>query len=184
MIVFIINGAPRSGKDTFIELLREVTGKEVRAYSSIDWVKSKAYSLDWDGIKDTRGRKFLSDIKDACTLYDNTPFKKIIENIEWVQGLTYHVPYFATNIREPSEIQKLEDYCAEQGISCYSIWVRNLAAEEAASELNNSGDSQYMNHAYSYQIHNQLTTRSFKNNVSALMNIINKKEGEHEKLAS
>jgi len=173
MIVFIINGAPRSGKDTFIDYLRDVTGETVLAFSSIDWVKEMAFKLGWDGVKDTKGRAFCSEIKDACTKYNDKPFKTILEGMAKTHTRNY--PYFATNIREPSEISKLENYCIRNGIPCYSIWIRNFKAEEKAKSLDNTGDTQYMNHTYSYQVRNHYTLGDYKNNVETLIGVIKEK---------
>ena len=63
MIVLIVNGAPQAGKTTFNEMLKDMADGEVKIYSSIDYVKMIAFTLGWDGIKDDKGRKLLSDLK-------------------------------------------------------------------------------------------------------------------------
>ena len=177
MIVLIINGAPRAGKDTFIELVAEVIGEPVAVYSSIDWVKEQAKIMGWDGVKDTKGRAFCSEIKDACTKYNDRPFTEIMKMYEKAIIPPYNrMPYFCTNIREPAEITKLEDHCAERSISCYSIWIRNHTAEKNAETLTNSGDTQYMNHSYSFQVPNHTTLDDFKNGVEILLSIITQRE--------
>ena len=65
--VFIINGAAGVGKDTFVEIAKYKifikTGLPTYNISSVDNVKTAAKILGWDGEKDARGRKFLSDLK-------------------------------------------------------------------------------------------------------------------------
>ncbi len=59
--IFILNGAPYAGKDTFANLLNEII--PTKHISSIDPVKSAARQLGWNGEKDLDSRKFLSEFK-------------------------------------------------------------------------------------------------------------------------
>jgi len=161
VIVLIINGAPRAGKDTFIEILKK--DNFVYDLSSIDWVKTQATALGWRGEKNAKGRAFLSTIKDACTAYNDMPFKSIIHGL--LTAKSYNVDLFCTCIREPSEIQKLQDWCDENNQLCCSVWIRNTKAELIASTLKNTGDSQYMNYNYHYQIQNNSKIRDFRERV-------------------
>jgi len=161
MIVLIINGAPGAGKDTFIEILKE--SNLVYDLSSIDWIKTQATALGWRGEKNAKGRAFLSTIKDACTAYNDMPFKSIIQGL--LTAKSYNVDLFCTCIREPSEIQKLQDWCDENNQLCCSVWIRNTKAELIASTLKNTGDSQYMNYNYHYQIQNNSKIRDFRERV-------------------
>ena len=153
MIVLIINGAPRSGKDTFINTLTwEKPGKVIR-YSSIDWIKQQALNLGWDGIKDAKGRQFLSDLKNACTNYADIPFKKIIGHILssynrylWKADAVY----FCTCVREPEETSKIVKWCDENKIPCHPILVRRKKAEQKAldEEFTSSGDTRFLDYSY------------------------------------
>lgn len=166
MIVFILNGAPRVGKDTFINVLPKTFTK---AYSSIDWVKEKAMLLGWDGKKDKKGRDFISEIKDACIKYANLPFNQTKMELEEAFDKGYD--YFCINIREPTEMTKVVDYCKEEGILCCSVLIRNKAAEQAAkvSGFNSSGDTQYLDYKYDCIIHNDSTKEVFKGMVEKLI---------------
>lgn len=153
MIVLIINGAPRSGKDTFISTLTwKNLGKIIR-YSSIDWIKQQALKLGWDGIKDAKGRQFLSDLKNACTNYADIPFKKITERIlssynRYSQEAG--TVYFCTCVREPEEISKIVRWCNENKIPCHSILIRRKKAEQKAldEEFTSSGDTRFLDYSY------------------------------------
>ena len=153
MIVLIINGAPRSGKDTFINTLTmENPGKVIR-YSSIDWIKQQAINLGWDGIKDAKGRQFLSDLKNACTNYADIPFKKITERILSSRNRYSQeagTVYFCTCVREPEEIYKLKIWCNENKIPCHSILIRRKKAEQKAldEEFTSSGDTRFLDYSY------------------------------------
>ncbi len=174
MIVLIINGAPRSGKDTFINTLTwEKSGKVIRC-SSIDWIKQQALNLGWDGIKDAKGRQFLSDLKNACTNYADLPFKKITERIfssckrySWESDPIY----FCTCVREPEEIGKIENWCNENKIPCHPILVRRKVAEQAALDKGfiSRGDIQFINYDYPWVIYNDGSIEDFINEINQLM---------------
>lgn len=174
MIVFIINGAPRTGKDTFINLVRKLTKEKVIAYSSIDWVKQMAMYMGWDGKKDTKGRKFLSDIKDTCTEYADIPFQKIVKTLTVYEEFPEHAPrYFCTNIREPLEIQKLVDWCKERKIPCYTVWIRQQKAEQIALDnFLSSGDTQFAEYNYDWIINNDGTIKEFEQEIEFRLNKI------------
>ena len=174
MIVFIINGAPRSGKDTFINILTgENLGKVIR-YSSIDWIKQQALNLGWDGIKDAKGRQFLSDLKNACTNYADIPFKKITERIlsscnRYSQEAG--TVYFCTCVREPEEISKIVRWCNENKIPCHPILVRRKVAEQKALDKGfiSSGDVQFINYPYPWVIYNDGSLEDFTKEIKQLM---------------
>ena len=153
MIVLIINGAPRSGKDTFINTLTwEKPGKVIR-YSSIDWIKQQALNLGWDGIKDAKGRQFLSDLKNACTNYADIPFKKITERILSSRNRYSQeagTVYFCTCVREPEEIYKLKIWCNENKIPCHPVLIRRKKAEQKALDegFTSSGDTRFLDYSY------------------------------------
>lgn len=174
MIVLIINGAPRSGKDTFINILTgENPGKVIR-YSSIDWIKQQALNLGWDGIKDAKGRQFLSDLKNACTNYADIPFKKITGHI-----LTSYnrylwkadAVYFCTCVREPEETNKIVKWCDENKIPCHPILVRRKKAEQKALDEGfiSRGDIQYLLYDYPWVIYNNGSIEEFINETKQLM---------------
>ena len=174
MIVLIINGAPRSGKDTFINTLTwEKPGKVIR-YSSIDWIKQQALNWGWDGIKDAKGRQFLSDLKNACTNYADIPFKKITERIlsscnrySWEAGTVY----FCTCVREPEEIHKIVAWCNEFRIPCHPVLIRRKEVEQEAIDkgFTSSGDIQFMEYPYPWVIYNDGSIEEFINETKQLM---------------
>ena len=174
MIVLIINGAPRSGKDTFINTLTwENSGKVIRC-SSIDWIKQQALNLGWDGIKDAKGRQFLSDFKNACTNYADIPFKKIIGHILssynrylWKADAVY----FCTCVREPEEISKIVRWCNENKIPCHPVLIRRKKAEQKALDEGfiSSGDIQFLNYPYAHNIYNDGSIEDFINETKQLM---------------
>ena len=78
--IFITNGMARSGKDTFAILLNEFA--PTLKYSSIDKIKEVAISCGWNGEKDEKSRKFLSDLKMLTTKFNDMPFNAIKNKVD------------------------------------------------------------------------------------------------------
>ena len=158
MKIIIINGQARAGKDTFVQFAMNYQNQKaiknpeqnIRVYniSSVEFVKDIARAAGWNGLKDERGRQFLSDLKDCMTKYDDIPVQKMIEKMnKYLSGLEhFEIPtkniIFFLHVREPEEIGR-------------------LAAEFNALTLfiQRPGQHQYQNHAdknvgiYNYDSH-------------------------------
>lgn len=159
MKIVVINGAPRAGKDTFVEMCKEILGEEyVLNVSTVDFVKSIAYRCGWDGVKDGKNRKFLSDLKDLLTEWGDVPFKKVDTEIELFQldieeycgeeGLERSVAFI--HCREPEEIQKFKDR-----LHAHTVIVRREQVENEAQT--NHADLDVFNFAYDMIIENNGT---------------------------
>lgn len=78
MIVIPINGVGGSGKDSVIQMVREIiepSGWIVYNRSLVDVPKKVAQKLGWTGEKTEGARQFLSDLKDAWQKYNDGPFE-------------------------------------------------------------------------------------------------------------
>ena len=65
--IVVINGSGGVGKDTFVQFCNEYT--PIMNISSVDKVKEAAKVLaGWNGEKDEKSRKFLSDLKELNTM--------------------------------------------------------------------------------------------------------------------
>ena len=53
--------------------------------STVDFVKEIAKKCGWDGTKDLKNRKFLSDLKDLLTNWNNVPFNKIEQQVKSIE---------------------------------------------------------------------------------------------------
>jgi len=90
--VVVINGAARSGKDTFVALFKQAFAGVVFSLSTVTDVKLAAEVL---GVYESEGktdatRKLWSDIKDAWTAYNDGPFASIVQKIGgWTFGRGY-----------------------------------------------------------------------------------------------
>ena len=101
--IIVINGQGGVGKDTFINILNK-KGLKITNVSSVDGVKELARMVGWDGAKEDRDRKFLSDLKILTTNYcgfsENYLVKKAKEFLESDNDLMF------VHIREPFCIQE------------------------------------------------------------------------------
>ncbi len=78
--IIIINGCGGVGKDTFVEMC----AKRIPTinYSSVKEIKEIATMLGWNGGKEEKDRKFLSDLKLLASEYSDFSFKCISKQIE------------------------------------------------------------------------------------------------------
>jgi len=155
--VICVNGAKRSGKDTFTQLCQQYLG-ENRSYavSSVDFVKSIAKQAGWDGTKTEKDRKFLSDLKDLLTRWNDVPYNKIMESIsdhifhKKTYGEEYNNLVVFVHIREPEEIAKMV-----KRVNAKTLFIHRASAEEAT--CSNHADADVLNYNYDYVIDNNGT---------------------------
>ena len=120
---FIINGAPMSGKDTFVRQLQKEFPDQVVNFSTIDSVKELYKVAGWNGKKDAESRKVLSDMKDYLTRKFDLPFlevqSKISETLKTASNSEKDMMLFI-HVREPQEIDRHKKahpvFAAEYGL--------------------------------------------------------------------
>lgn len=144
--VFVINGEAQAGKDTFVELVTDILGKEkVWNYSSVDKVKEIARACGWDGVKTPEARKFLSDLKDLTESFNQMPYRSMADKIQafWADE---SVELLFLHVREPEQIKQLQD---EFGVSTILI-KRNGHITNAS----NHADARVYEYTYDYVLKN------------------------------
>ena len=160
MKYFIINGRPRSGKDSFVNFCLEELGAFGKLISTVDFVKKIATECGWDGTKDLKNRKFLSDLKDLLTNWGDVPYKKTLQEID-----TFKFDLNCWNVsdkgvvfimcREPKEIERFE-----RELNAKSLLIRRASVE--FEQQSNHADSEVLNHKYDYIIENNGTIDELK----------------------
>lgn len=161
MKAYIVNGAPYSGKTTFELLCKEELGAErCKIYSTIDRVKEIATLCEWNGEKNNKSRKFLSDLKDLLTEYNNLPFRYILTQVN--QDIV-NAPdcIFFIDCREPDEIDKLKD-----ALNAKTILITRKDVEN--TDWDNHADSEVFNYAYDYVIENDGPLSLLKETINTL----------------
>lgn len=101
-LVIVINGRGGVGKDTLCEIA--ATRFSVMNVSSITPIKEIAALCGWDGGKDDRARKFLSDLKRLTVEYNDYPTAWLMDRYsEFLSGSS---EIMFVHIREGEEIAK------------------------------------------------------------------------------
>lgn len=141
------------GKDTFVYFCKMFTG--VRNISSVDKVKEAAKALvGWNGEKDEKARKFLSDLKQLSIDYNNYPLTYIKEQTLDFQKSENESILFV-HIRECSEIEK-----AKNAIGAKTLLITNNRVQKIET---NKSDADVENFKYDYYIENNGTLEELKN---------------------
>lgn len=146
--VIVINGMGGVGKSTFVSLCHEIDPRVIET-STVDFVKEIAMQAGWDGIKDQKGRRLLSDIKDALERYDDVPNKKINE---FIQSHPDNIIF--VNAREPHNIQYYKDK-----YNAITVLVTNLNAKTVHG---NHADENIYDYNYDIHIDNSGTLEQLK----------------------
>lgn len=147
--IIIINGTGGSGKDSFVKACQNID-PTIQNISSVNYVKQVAYELGWDGIKDTKGRRFLSDLKMALSAYNDAPFIMTIKDIEdYDKNATVFV-----HIRESDDISKYKTYFEHNGDIVTTVVINNSRVKPITSNL---ADADVYNSSYDWIIDNEGT---------------------------
>lgn len=153
-MIVVINGRGGVGKDTLCDFI----GKRYRVMnvSSITKVKEIAKIAGWDGIKDERGRKLLSDMKKAFKEYDDLPTKYLLYDVN--EFLHSDDEILFVHIREVEEIEKfvriVEDICP--------VVTLLIKRENVECYWGNSSDDNVENYDYDFTYHNNLSIELVK----------------------
>ena len=153
--IYIINGRPRSGKDTFVEYVGEYA--DTVNYSSIDCVKELAMRVGWDGGKEPKDRAFLSDMKHLLIEYNNFPTKKCVDKaFNFLHSS--NAKFLFLHVREPEEINKLKKEILKE-----TDFVRTVLVERPGiDDVGNSSDDDVGNYKYDIYVYNDGTLSDFK----------------------
>lgn len=157
--IVIINGVARSGKDTFVELYTKHSSKYIINKSTVDKAKEIATIMGWNGVKDEKSRKLLSDIKELHTDYNDGPFETLKNN---AKNLGYNSMIFI-HCRESNEIKKFKDYFKEQ---CTTLLIKR----DNIHIPNNKADMDVFNFNYDIIIENNSTLEDFEKKIINMIN--------------
>lgn len=171
MKIIILNGTAGAGKDTFVGMCKDILGAGlIRNVSTVDFVKEVATFCGWDGIKTHKNRKFLSDLKDLLTEWNDIPLKKVIKEVEeWQNYLTskdmYDTGVVFIHCREPQEIEKLVYEFADYDVR--TLLIRRSKAE-AIPQINHA-DNEVLDYSYDYTIYNDSTLSWLRNEAAVFL---------------
>ncbi len=163
MKIIIINGHATAGKNTVVEIARNISGVTVNEISTVDEIVRAAMVLGYDGVKTDKARKFLSDMKYLATAYNDHSFnyvlKKVNERVRQIaKESDSNLNVFFVHVREPIEILKLKQYYGE---NCITL----LVDRHMENIPDNHADMLVMDYNYDYIIENNGTKKSLRRGV-------------------
>lgn len=145
--IFVQNSVGGSGKDTWASLLNKYI--PTLKYSIVDLSKEAAKVLGWDGGKTEKDRKFLSDVMDLSTEYNDAPFKDVLSIVTDFKNNLLEYDVLIIDMRDPKDIARsVETFGAE------TILIRNPNVRKIVS---NHADANVENYKYDYIIENDGT---------------------------
>jgi len=156
--IVVINGPGGCGKDKVIDIAMEILKETyLERCSSIDQIKEIAKLFGWNGQKDDKSRKLLSDLKDMWTEYNDGPFKYIQGRFESTDSNLFFI-----HVREPHEIEKI---VKSYGNLAVTLLIRRPNTEK----FNNHADRGVEDYNYDYIIENNGTLDNLKENVKLFL---------------
>ena len=142
--IYILNGVGASGKGTFVDFVSKYV--PTHKYSIVDLPKEAAKVLGWDGGKTERDRKFLSDIVDLSSEYNDSPFRDVLSVVADFENNLIESKALFIDMRDPKDIARaVETFGAE------AILIENPSIAPIKS---NHADANVKNYKYDYIIKN------------------------------
>ena len=144
-IVIIINGIGGAGKDTLCNLAAKYY--KVKNISAITPIKDIAQKYGWNGEKDAKSRKFLSDLKRVFIEYNDLPTKYLYS--EYKEFVESEDKILFVHIREKEEIEKFKKLVT---IRCITLLVDRQTPN--AEKWGNASDDEVKNYQYDFSFEN------------------------------
>lgn len=151
MKVFMLNGYPGSGKDTFVEMCTELYPRKIMNIHTSTPVKQAMLAMGWNGEKTNDVRRVMSDLMAVSQSWKGP--------IRFVLGQLVGEPEIAfVHCREPHNIisygNDIKKYYP--GAEIKSVLVtRPQHMMDYPPMLSNSSDTGVMNHEYDHIIQNR-----------------------------
>ena len=163
-VAIVINGAGGVGKDTLCELAAKHF--KVKNISSITPIKEIAALCGWDGTKDNKARKFLSDLKNLCVEYNNYP--TVWAKARYDEFLSSDDDIMFVHIREPEEIAK---FVAATDEKAKTLLVRG-GKRMSNEKYGNISDDGVENYPYDYYFLNEASLDEAERDFVALLKTV------------
>lgn len=156
--ILVISGSASVGKDTFASILSQHVS--VRTVHIADKAKKVARSIGWNGKKDEKGRKLLSDLKIAIDEFDDGCYKYVCnESTKFIKNLAEYrgIECLCIMMREPKDISRFV-----QNYNAVTVCVIN----RQKSVPHNIGDESVGNYEYDHIIDNSHSLKKFEDTIS------------------
>ena len=176
MKVICISAKAQHGKDTSAIILKDIyeaEGKRVLITHYADLLKYICKTFfGWNGEKDDRARKFLSDLKALTAAYNDFPTKWLCRQYETF--LQNDEELMFVHIREGAEIDK---FVLLTGGNAKTLLIRGGERMRPKCETGygNASDDQVENYSYDYYFVNdkplEETEASFLSFIESILNV-------------
>lgn len=164
MKVIIVNGFPCVGKGEFVSAIIE-RHPNVSKLSIIDSVKDIAIKMRWKMIKDEKGRQFLSDLKNLCEEFNDSPYQILSDKIRKAEELGREAVF--VDARSSRDIDRLKnDFNA----------ITILIKRDVPAQYNNEADANVSNYSYDFEFENNGTIENLKESANLFYDFITEKE--------
>ena len=161
-LVFVVNGKPRAGKDTFAMILNHYM--DVYKYSAVTKVKEIATLCGWDGQKEERDRKFLHELKMLTSEYSDMSHQDVVNEINKYRNGEIEADVFVVDVREPEDIKRLVEE-----VGALTIFIENNNVPAITS---NAADANVENFEYDFVIPNNGTMKEFEDEIKLFMEFL------------
>lgn len=145
--IVILNGMGAVGKGEFASFVSQYI--PTYKYSIIDLPKKAATLLGWDGGKTEKDRKFLSDIMDLSTEYNDSPWRDVVSVVTDFLTEKNTAKVLMVDMRDPKDIKR-----AKETFGATTVLIRN---PNAKTIVGNHADVEVENYKYDYIIENDGT---------------------------
>ena len=149
-LAIVINGKGGVGKDTLCDFA--AAKYKTLNVSTITPIKEIAAAYGWNGEKTPKARKFLADLKQVFTEWNDLPNKFALE--QYREFLAGDYVLFFVHIREGSEIQKFVEGAKKLGGSPITLLIRSQRFDK---KYGNASDDDVESFNYDYTYQNDLT---------------------------
>lgn len=145
MKLIVINGSAGSGKDQFINCIKEFELRVINV-STIDPVKDALICLGWNGKKTPEDRQWMVDTKQRwIQRYNGNGCVNWVEN-EYNHNELLNYKYMFIHCREPEEIEKIVKRIPDT--------ITLLIRSSRGKAFKNGADDVVENYTYDYVIDN------------------------------
>ena len=152
--VLIFNGSGGVGKTQIQQFIKEIV-EGTLIVSTVDKVKEAATLLNWNGTKDEKSRKFLSDLKMLAMEYNDCSYNYIKSKVEYLHTYLYW-EILCVDSREVLEIERFK-----KDFNAKTILVRNPNVPSITSNVGDA-DACRTDYGYDYYIDNDGTLEDLK----------------------
>ena len=149
--IWVINGTGGCGKDTFIEFVSKYA--KVRNISSIDKVKEVAKVIGWNGEKNDKSRKFLSDLKALTTEYNDMAFNDIAEKTEEFKNSDDEILFI--HIREIENIERAVNEFGAKALLIKRDGLENISSNRSDADVDKYDYDQTINNTTLEEFENE-----------------------------